>query len=82
MVDVTVRELWGERYRLFELFLCDESWEHNPNVVLLRRAAELIERHNPALVHVTGITMCGDNEFQLFVCMDCGGRPLRSEGGG
>lgn len=79
MAEVAVRELWAERYRVFELSLHDGSWERNPSAVLLRRAAELIERHNPALVHITGITMPGDDEFELFVCMDCAVRPLRSE---
>lgn len=79
MPDVAVRELWGERTRVFELYIEDASWEQNPNAALLRRAAELIERHDPAMVHVTGIMMTGDDEFGLYVCMDSGRRPLRSE---
>ncbi len=71
-MSVDVHELWGEKCRVFWLVLSDASWEKNPNAVLLKRAAKLVKKHNPGFVSVTGITMSGDNEFQLFVCMGDG----------
>lgn len=75
-MNVNVREMWGERWHAFELYLHDPGWEENPNVRLMRSALELIERHNPAGVFLTGITMCGNDEFQMIVVMDGGSRPL------